>query len=108
MRRWVEDWSLNDAPRSHQHEAAPGWADRYVGRRENAKKDFFFSPPKNRHGILTEAPHKVLEIQNHVGLSTSPETSFRRTGHRALGQLAFQLTLLFPTSVSNLSPLHRP
>lgn len=69
---------------------------------------FFFFPPKNRHGILTEAPHKVLEIQNHVGLSTSPETSFRRTGHRALGQLAFQLTLLFPTSVSNLSPLHRP
>lgn len=44
MRRWVEDWSLNDAPRSHQHEAAPGWADRYVGRRENAKKDFFFPP----------------------------------------------------------------
>lgn len=67
----------------------------------------FFSPP-NSYGILTEAPHKVLEIQNHVGLSISPETSFRRTGHRALGQLAFQLTLSFPTSVSSLSPLHRP
>lgn len=67
-----------------------------------------FPPPPNSYGILTEAPHKVLEIQNHVGLSISPETSFRRTGHRALGQLAFQLTLSFPTSVSSLSPLHRP
>ena len=80
-----------------------------MGRRENAEKDvLIFVYSKNRYGVLTEASHKVLEIQNHVGSSPSPETSFRRTGHRALGQLAFQLTLLFPTSVANLSSLHRP
>lgn len=37
MRRGLEEWSLNDARHSHQHEAAPGWADRYVGRWENAE-----------------------------------------------------------------------
>lgn len=42
MRRGLEEWSLNDARHSHQHEAAPGWADRYVGRWENAEKDVLF------------------------------------------------------------------
>lgn len=42
MRRGLEEWSLNDACHSHQHEAAPGWADWYVGRWENTEKDVLF------------------------------------------------------------------
>ena len=51
-----------------------------------------------------EVPHKVLEIQNRVGSSPSPETSFRQTGQRAPGQLAFQRPLVSNISFKPLSP----
>lgn len=89
------------------------------GRRENAKKDFFFPPP-NSYGILTEAPHKVLEIQNHVGLSIFTRDFFQENRSQGSGpaclsahsrfQHLFQASLLSTDldHISSISPGNFP